>query len=286
MALASLKEILDAANKGGYAVPAFDALDHASAEAVIMAAEELNRPVILMLPEAGLLLVDADIFMRFLVERVKIAKVPIALELDHGKSLDVIMKAIRCGFTSVMIDGSDLPNDENIALTKKIVEVAHAAGVSVEAEIGHVAGGEGSFEGSVVDESMYTRPEDAKAFAEATGVDALAVAFGTVHGVYKGTPKLDIKRLKAIKDSVTIPLVMHGGSGVSEEDFVRTIQSGINKINLFTEISMAAVAKSVAHAEARENKLHFAELIYVAKTEVSNIAKKYIMLFSLGKEAK
>jgi fructose-bisphosphate aldolase, class II len=286
MALVSLKEILDAAKEGGYAVPAFDALDHASAEAIIMAAEELNRPVVLMVPEAGLLLVDADIFMRFLVDRVKIAKVPIALELDHGKSFAVVMKAIQCGFTSVMIDGSDLPNDENIAITGKIVEVAHAAGVSVEAEIGHVAGGEGSFEGSVVDESMYTRAEDAKAFAEATGVDALAVAFGTVHGVYKGTPKLDIDRLKAIKDSVTIPLVMHGGSGVSEEDFVSAIQSGINKINLFTEISMAAVAKSVAHAQARENKLHFAELIYVAKIEVCTIAKKYIKLFSLTKETK
>jgi fructose-bisphosphate aldolase, class II len=286
MSLASLKEILDAANKGGYAVPAFDALDHASAEAIIMAAEELSRPVILMVPEAGLLLVDADIFMRYLVERVKIARVPIALELDHGKSFSVIMKAIQCGFTTVMIDGSDLPNEENVALTRKIVEVAHAAGVSVEAEIGHVAGGEGSFDGSEVDESMYTRPEDAKAFAEATGVDALAVAFGTVHGVYKGTPKLDIDRLKTIKEKVTIPLVMHGGSGVSEEDFVRAIENGINKINLFTEISMAAVAKSVAHAQARENKLHFAELIYVARMEVYNIAKKYIRLFSLEKETK
>jgi fructose-bisphosphate aldolase, class II len=286
MALVSLKDILDSAHQDGYAVPAFDALDHASAEGIIMAAEELNRPVILMVPEAGLLLVDADIFMRFLVDRVKIAKVPIALELDHGKSFAVIMKAIQCGFTSVMIDGSDLPNDENIALSKKIVEVAHAAGVSVEAEIGHVAGGEGSFDGSEVDESMYTRPEDAKAFAEATGVDALAVAFGTVHGVYKGTPKLDIDRLKAIKERVTIPLVMHGGSGVSEEDFVKSVQSGINKINLFTEISMAAVAKSIAHAQARENKLHFAELVYVAKMEVYSIAKKYIQLFSLNKETK
>jgi fructose-bisphosphate aldolase, class II len=286
MALVSLKEILDAAKEGGYAVPAFDAIDHASAEAIIMAAEELNRPVILMVPEAGLLLVDADIFMRFLVDRVKIARVPIALELDHGKSFAVIMKAIQCGFTSVMIDGSDLPNEENIALTGKIVEVAHAAGVSVEAEIGHVAGGEGSFDGSDADEGMYTRPEDAKAFAEATGVDALAVAFGTVHGVYKGTPKLDIDRLKAIKESVTIPLVMHGGSGVSEEDFIRAIENGISKINLFTEISMAAVAKSVTHAQARENKLHFAELIYVAKMEVCSIAKKYIRLFSLNKKIK
>jgi fructose-bisphosphate aldolase, class II len=283
MALVSLKEVLDASNQGGYAVPAFDTLDHASAEGIIMAAEELSRPVILMVPEAGLLLINADEFMHFLVGRAHIAKVPIALELDHGKSFAAIMKAIRCGFSSVMIDGSDLPNEKNIILTQKIVEIAHAAGVSVEAEIGHVGGGEGSFDGSNADESMYTKPADAKAFAEATGVDALAVAFGTVHGVYKGNPKLDIERLKSIKERVSVPLVMHGGSGVSEDDFVKVVQNGINKINLFTEISMAAVAKSVSHARARENKLHFAELIYVARMEVYNIAKKYLQLFSLNK---
>lgn len=279
MALVTLKELLDAANQGNYAVAAFDALDHASAEGIIMAAEELNQPVILMVPEAGLLFVDAEMFMRFLVDRVQKAKVPIALELDHGKSLDVIRLAIQCGFSAVMIDGSALPHAENIALTKQVVEEAHAAGVSVEAEIGHVGGGEGSFEGSAVDESMYTNPADAQSFAEATGVDALAVAFGTVHGVFKGTPRLDIPRLQAIKARVGVPLVMHGGSGVSEADFVQAVAAGINKINLFTEISMAAVAKSVAHAQARENKVHFVELVYVAKMEVAGLAKKYIRLF-------
>lgn len=279
MALVTLKELLDAANLGGYAVAAFDALDHASAEGIIMAAEELKQPVILMVPEAGLLFVDADMFMRFLVDRVQKATVPIALELDHGKSLDVIRQAIHCGFSSVMIDGSALPHAENIALTKQVVIEAHAAGVSVEAEIGHVGGGEGSFEGSAVDESMYTNPADAQSFVEATGVDALAVAFGTVHGVFKGTPRLDIPRLQAIKARVGVPLVMHGGSGVSEADFVKAVAAGINKINLFTEISMAAVAKSVAHAQARENKVHFVELVYVAKMEVAGLAKKYIRLF-------
>lgn len=283
MALVTLKEILDAANKGGYAVAAFDALDHASAEAVIAAAEELKRPVILMLPEAGLIFVDPDVFMRFLAARAGEASVPIALELDHGKGVDVIMKAIECGFTSVMIDGSALPNEENAAITQKVVESAHAAGVSVEGEIGHVGGGEGGLDGCTADESMYTRPEDAKAFAEATGVDALAVAFGTVHGIYKGEPRLDLERLSAIKKTVTVPLVMHGGSGVSEADFLRAIEAGINKINLFTEISMAAAAKSAEYAQARGNRLHFAEMVYTARMEVFGIAKKYIQLFSLNR---
>lgn len=281
MALVTLKELLDAANQGGYAVAAFDALEHASAEGIIIAAEELNRPVILMVPEAGLLFVDPDRFMRFLVDRVKAARVPMALELDHGKSLEVIRQAIQCGFSSVMIDGSALPHAENIGLTQKVVALAHASGVSVEAEIGHVGGGEGSWEGSDVDESLYTNPADAQAFVEATGVDALAVAFGTVHGVFKGTPRLDIARLQAIKARVDVPLVMHGGSGVAEEDFVKAVRAGINKINLFTEISMAAVAKGVAHAQARENKVHFFELVYVARMEVADLAKKYIRLFHL-----
>ncbi len=283
MSLVSLKYVLDEAMEKGCAVPAFDVVDHASAEGVILAAEEQNKPVIIMVPEAALPLIDEERYFPFLVNLAKNAKVPVALELDHGQSFDVIMKAIHYGFSAVMIDGSSLTNEKNIETTKKIVEIAHAAGVSVEAEIGHVGGGEGSFEGSEVEESMYTKPEDAKYFAEQTGVDALAIAFGTVHGVYKGTPKLDFDRLKKIRETVNIPLVMHGGSGVAREDFVKAAEYGINKINLFTEISMAAVAQSVAYAAKKENKLHFAEMTLVAKKTVQSIASDYINLFRLNK---
>ena len=283
MGLVTLKTILDAANEGGYAVPAFDALDHASAEAIISAAEDKNRPVIIMVPEAGLLLINSYSFFDFLVYRTEQATVPIALELDHGKTFEVIMQSIHHGFSSVMIDGSDLPFEQNIEITKKVVEVAHAAGVSVEAEIGHVGGGEGNMDGSEVDTGMYTDPEDAKVFADATGVDAIAIAFGTVHGVFKGTPKLDFDRVKKIKEVVNVPLVMHGGSGVNGEDFVKAVESGINKINLFTEISMAAVAQSVGYAQRKENKLHFAEMVLIAKMTVEKMAGDYITLFSLNK---
>jgi len=279
MALVSMKQILDEANTENYAVAAFDVVDHASAEAVVQAAEVGKRPVILMFPEAALPLVVADTFFPFLVDLARKSDVPIALHWDHGQQFEAIMQAIHHGFSSVMIDGSSLPLAENIALTKRITEIARAAEVSVEAEIGHVAGGEGSFEGSKVDESMYTDPKEAKLFAEETGVDALAVAIGTVHGKYKGTPKLDVERLKEIKQAVGIPLVLHGGSGVSDEEFKKVIAGGINKINIFTEISIAAVEKSLEQASKRENKLHFAELILAGRTEIFGIASRYLELF-------
>lgn len=279
MALVTLKEILKEANEQYYALPAFDTVDHVSAEAVVEAAEAQNRPVILMYPEAAFSTVNVDTFFPFLRRLAQRAAVPVALHLDHGQTLEAVMKAIHNGFSSVMVDGSSLPLEENIALTRKIVEIAHAAGVSVEAEIGHVAGGEGKFEGSDVDESMYTRPEDAKTFCDATDVDALAVAIGTVHGVYKGVPKLDIPRLRTIKELVNIPLVLHGGSGVSDEEFAKAIAAGINKINLFTEISMAAVKQSVDFANQSDGKLHFAVLLQVGKKAVFDIATDYLQKF-------
>ena len=284
MGLVSMKSILEEASRGGYAVPAFDAVDHASAEAIIAAAEQTGRPVIIMVPEAGTVFIDVENYFEFLVWRINKSDAQIALELDHGKNMSLIQAAIDAGFTGVMYDGSDLPIEENIANTKKVVEMAKAKGVSVEAEIGHVGGGEGNMEeGSEVDEMAFTKPLDAKYFAEATGVDALAVAIGTVHGLYKGTPQLDFDRLKEINELVDVPLVLHGGSGVSKEEFVKAIENGINKINLFTEISMAAVSQAVDYACAKEKRLHFGEMILVGKKTVQTIAEQYIALFSLGR---
>jgi len=279
MPLVTLKEILDEADSGGYAVPAFDAVEHISAEAVVRAAEAVKRSVIIMVPEGAFHLIDTKTFFPFLVWLARKASVSIALELDHGQSIEGVIEAIGGGFTSVMIDGSALPLSENIALTKKAAELARNAGVSVEAEIGHVAGGEGSFEGSDADESLYTDPRDAERFVQETGVDALAVAIGTVHGFYKGIPKLDFLRLKEIKNRVSLPLVLHGGSGISDEEFARAIKHGINKINLFTEISMAALKRSTEYAVKRQNKLHFAEMIFAGKKEVFDIALRYLIMF-------
>ncbi len=280
MSLVPMKAILDLAKQENYAVPAFDAIDYVSAEAIIAAAEKLSSSVIIMVPEAALPMLDVDKFFDFVVHRAKSATVPIAVQLDHGQKFETIIKAIHHGFSGVMIDGSSLPFEDNVALTKKVVEVAHAVGVSVEAEIGHVGGAEGDLEGgSIVDKDLYTKPEDAKKFVDETNVDALAIAFGTVHGLYKSEPKLDLELLQQIRNTVDVPLVMHGGSGVSDEEFKKSVKAGINKINIFTEISMAAVQQSVAYAQKKENKLHFGELAYVAKQTVQSLAERYILLF-------
>jgi len=282
MALVTLKNILDTANTQGHAVAAFDTIDHLSAEAVIQAAEQLQRPVILMIAEMMFKWMDnADTFIPFLIDLAHRAKVPVAVILDHGESYESCVKAIHQGFTGVMIDGSSLPLKENIALTKKVVEVAHAAGISVEAEIGHVSGGEGNFGGSLVDESMYTDPAEAKLFVEETGVDALAVAVGSVHGVYKGTPKLDIPRLEEIKRLTKVPIVLHGGSGISDEEFVKGIKGGINKINIFTHISMSATKRSVDFALEKDMKLHFPIMLLEAKKAIVEVSSHYLDLFAL-----
>lgn len=239
MALVGLKEVLEGSVEKRFAVGAFDAMDHLFAEAVIAGAEEKNTPVILMVGDfyqgepGGL---DFPNFYPYLRDRLERAKVPVCLHFDHGSSFEACVRAVRGGCTSVMIDGSALPFEENVALTKKVVEMAHASGVDVEAEIGCVGKQEGAVEDGA--DGMYTRPEDAAEFVARTGVDALAVAVGTVHGVYRGEPKMDFNRLEKIRSMVSIPLVMHGGSGLSEENFKKAIACGINKINAYTGLML------------------------------------------------
>lgn len=279
MSLVTMASILRNAMQGNYAVPAFDALEKDSVDAIIKAAEAVDGPVILMVPEAGLPLINMEQFFQYMVEAAKRARIPVALELDHGKCYETIVKAIHYGFTGVMIDGSELSYEDNAALTRRVVEVAHAAGVSVEAEIGHVAGGEGNMEeGSEVDVSMYTDPDSARHFAMDTQVDALAIAFGTVHGVYKGTPKLDLGRLSEIRRQVSIPLVMHGGSGVSDEEFQKAVAAGINKVNFFTEISMSAAIRAAEFCKERNYRLHYAEMVFAAQKKIEEITGHYLEL--------
>ena len=279
MSLVTMASILRNAMQGNYAVPAFDALEKDSVDAIIKAAEAVDRPVILVVPEAGLPLINMEQFFQYMVESAKRARIPVALELDHGKCYETIVKAIHYGFTGVMIDGSELSYEDNAALTRRVVEVAHAAGVSVEAEIGHVAGGEGNMEeGSEVDVSMYTDPDSARHFAMDTQVDALAIAFGTVHGIYKGTPKLDLGRLSEIRRQVSIPLVMHGGSGVSDEEFQKAVAAGINKVNFFTEISMSAAVRAAEFCKERNYRLHYAEMVFAAQKKIEEITGHYLEL--------
>ena len=171
----------------------------------------------------------------------KRAKVPVVLHFDHGLTLDCVHKAIALGFSSVMYDCSTKSYKENVRDVKAMVEFAHSRGISVEAELGHVGANDGSAEGDGAgDHSIYTDPMEAKVFAETTGVDALAVAIGTAHGAYKSKPKLDFERLKEIRSIVETPLVLHGGSGLSDDDFRKAIANGIAKVNIFTDINNAS----------------------------------------------
>ncbi|RKD33525.1 class II fructose-1,6-bisphosphate aldolase [Thermohalobacter berrensis] len=232
------KEILQDAHKKGYAVGAFNVNNMEIVQAIIQAAEETNSPVILQASQGGLKYAGVEYIAAMAKVAAEKAKVPVAIHLDHGTDFTQIVKCIRNGFTSVMIDGSKHPFEENIAVTKKVVEIAHAAGVSVEAELGKIGGTEDDI---TVDEkdATFTDPDEAEKFVKETGVDYLAIAIGTAHGPYKGEPKLDFDRLKTIKERLNMPLVLHGSSGVPEESIKKAVSLGINKINIDTDIRLA-----------------------------------------------
>lgn len=236
--LVTLKEILAIANARGCAVGSFNTPNMASIRAVIAAAEELDEPVILMHAqvheEMGLCKMDEIApVMLFFADR---ASVPVCVHLDHGTDLDYIKRGLDIGFSSVMYDGSTLDEKLNFANTSIAVGMASACGASVEAEIGSMGARESGAEGG---ESIYTDPDDAERFARETGIDALACAFGTAHGLYLKQPKLDFDRLKKIASLTSVPLVMHGGSGVSHADYKRVIELGIRKINYYTYMAKA-----------------------------------------------
>lgn len=236
-------ELLLQAQKNKYAIGAFNVNNMEIIQAIISAAEELNSPVILQASQGGIKYAGID----YIAGLGKIAgrngNVPVALHLDHGTDFDQVMLCLRHGFTSVMIDGSRFPLKENIEFTKRVVDIAHAVGVSVEAELGKIGGTEDHI---TVDEreATMTDPEEARIFVEETGVDSLAIAVGTAHGVYRGEPKIDFDRIKAIRELVDVPLVLHGSSGVPEESLRRAISLGISKINIDTDVR-ATFAKGV-----------------------------------------
>ena len=235
MALVSSKEILMKAQQEGYAVGAFNGENMEMVQAIVAAAEELSSPVIIQTTPGSLQYADTDMFFGMVNAEAKKAKVPVALHLDHGNSAELCAKAILSGYTSIMIDGSKLAFSENVALTKKVVEFAHAMGVPVEGELGTVGGKEDTHE--VKDsEKSYTDPEEAKEFAEQTGVDFLAVGIGNAHGFYKGVPKLRFDILEKTQSLVSIPIVLHGASGIPDEDVKKSTGLGICKVNFATEL--------------------------------------------------
>lgn len=234
--LVTMKEILVKAREGGYAVPAPNAENELNVRAYIEAAEQLNSPLIIgAVATANPNMYD---FGRIVTDLARQSRVPIAFNLDHSKTFETAIMGIRAGFTSIMVDRSELPFEENVAQVKEIVKIAHSVGVSVEAELGHVGRGD-----TYIDDgnSNFTNPDDAVRFVEETGVDALAVAIGTAHGRYNGIPKLDFELLKEISSAVPIPLVLHGGSGTGDENLSKACGLGINKVNLSTDMKFAAM---------------------------------------------
>lgn len=232
------KEILDHAHKNHYAVGAFNINNMEILQAVISAAEKEKSPVMVCTSEGAIKYAGIDYLSSMARLAAAKASVPVCLHLDHGTTYETIISCIANGWTSVMIDGSKFPLDENIAVTKEIVKIAHAAGVSVEAEIGRLSGVEDNVSVEERD-SIYTNPHEAELFVKETGIDSLAIAIGTAHGKYKGVPKLDFDRLATIKKMLDMPIVLHGASGVPEDQIRKAVSLGINKINIDTDIRQA-----------------------------------------------
>ena len=242
MALVNMKKLLYDAEIGNYSVGSFSVANMEMVIGAIKAAEELKSPIIIQIAEVRLNHSPLHLIGPLMIEAAKKATIPVAVHFDHGLTLEKIKEALEIGFTSVMIDGSKLSLDENINLTNKAKELANMYNASIEAEIGIVGGSE---DGSENIKMIYTDPLEAKKFFEETNVDALAVAIGNAHGVYKYSPKLNIDILKEIRDKVKAPLVLHGGTGITEDDFRACTQNGIRKINVATA-TFNSVAKKIS----------------------------------------
>lgn len=236
MALVNMNEMLEKARANHYAVGNFDICSGELLRGVLRAAQEKNAPVILAYAEVFEPVLPMSEFAPMLRAAAQQADVPVAIHLDHARTVEYIKKAVEHGFTSVMLDASDRPLNENIAMTREVVGLCRPLGVSVESELGHVGGLDGyDYHGD-----GYTVVEEAVRFVAETGVDALAVSIGTVHGVYQSEPKLNLGRLKELRAAVDVPLVMHGGSGLSDGDFKETVRLGVTKTNIFTDLTIVA----------------------------------------------
>lgn len=273
--LVNLKEILKYAEDNKCAIGMFNATGLDSIKAIIEAAEELNTPVILAHAEVHNIYNDISLIGPIMLDVAKRAKVKVCVHLDHGTSVEMIKKAIEIGFTSIMIDASSLEFEDNIKLTKNVVSMCHPLNISVEGEIGRIK----SLDDASDNEYYYTKASEAEIFVKETGVDALAIAFGTQHGFYKEKPELKIDVIKNVKKVVNIPLVMHGGSGLSEEQFKKCIDAGIRKINYYSYMSKAGydAAKKVIES-SKTNYMHDVE--YASYKAMKEDLLKTIKIFN------
>jgi fructose-bisphosphate aldolase class II len=270
------------ARRDGFAVGAFNAVDSHFVDAVFAAAGRLAAPVILNVAEVHLGYVQLEDIAAYVRHKARASGLPVALNLDHGLTVATVERAVAAGFTSVMFDGSALTFDENIRRTAEVGRMCRAKGISVEGELGAVGGDEGGgLEGSA-DRDRFTDPALAADFVARTGVDALAVAIGNAHGRYKGTPQLDFDLLARLAGCVALPLVLHGGSGLSPEDFHRAISLGIAKVNFYTGMSqaaLAALASGLADAGLAGKYDHYPLTMQRVDAAVGEAVAEQIVLF-------
>lgn len=281
--LINMKEMLNVAKSNKFAVGAFNISDANQFKAVVEAAEEQNAPAIIAIHPDELSFVTND-FCEYVKKRVGKSPVPFVLHLDHGGSIDDVMQAVRCGFTSVMIDGSLLEYEKNVEVTKQVVELVKPLAISVEGELGTIGNTGNSIEGGV-SEITYTKTEDAQDFVSRTGIDSLAVAIGTAHGIYPKdfVPELQIDLLKKIVDCVDIPIVLHGGSSNKDEEISKAVLTGVQKINISSDLKAAYINKCkevLSQDEIWEPNQIFPPCIEAAKALV---IEKMTLFHSIGK---
>ena len=273
--LVNLKEILAIAEERKCAVGAFNTPNLECLIAVIDAAEKLGTPVIISHAELHENISPLEKIGPVMVQAAEKAGVPVCVQLDHGETLDYIKRSLEIGFTGIMYDGSLLPYEENLMNTKKAVAMARSFNAGVEAELGAMPSREGV---EAASGPVYTDPAQAEKFCRETGIDALAPSFGTAHGIYKAKPMLDFERVRIISEKTGLPLVMHGGSGVSEDDFRRAIKAGIRKINYYTYMSNAG-SRAVRELLAKEDVTFFHDLAIAAQKAMQADAEKAMIVF-------
>ena len=273
--LVNMNEVLLSAREGRYAVGLFNAVNLELARGILAAAQRTGSPVIMGTAEVLFPYGPLEEVSYYLIPMAKKAGVPVVIHLDHGLKKETCLKALDLGFTSIMYDCSTDDYDTNVEKVREMAEIAHSRGATIEGELGHV--GDNTDAAEADPSFFYTDPGQARDFVEKTRVDALAVAVGTAHGAYKLPPKLDFDRIRAIKEQAKVPLVLHGGSGLTDEDFRQAIRAGISKINIFTDINVAAVRGARQHFVSDDKGL--TELIPAAVEAVERETAKKMELF-------
>lgn len=289
MALVNLTELLRAAQEGAYAVGAFDVVNAEYAMAIVGAAEQVESPLVLMVLEGYQRYSDMEILIPSLRRLAERSSVPVAVHLDHATSWETVVRAVKAGCTSVMLDRSADPYEQNVAQTREVARLCRPLNVSVESEIGSVKGseaiGSATLATSEVDPRHFTQVEEAERFARDTQVDALAVSVGNTHGWYRGKPELDLERIEAIAKRTAVPLVLHGGSGLSDQDFRNAIQRGMRKVNINTSLIAAAGGRVANLLQQNPESFNYPELLFSAHQAVAAEAKRLMGVFGCAGRA-